>query len=450
MRSESPLFEPLHSSEDETQIKQEQDYYSPDPNNPTYEEDSIIQDTIITKIEPLGNQQTGNASLTPPATSVELITPLRGLDSTSAEQVNADQAFYHPVGERIYYRDARFIKREVWMPGDGHGHELSEILGLAVTTPWRFFQSHIGTITDKDQIPRFVILDDQAAYDILVSKTYSQKDLSRFWSQDFTHKGVLRNDRPNRGRPAIRRDDHDPQLVLAYPSKRKGTQTRPENIPENVIECLTGEPAGWIPRIFFSSDIAQPASTGDCAIDPEILDTITEDVVRQDSVDIISTMTTTESYDQNAMIQSPVIESRSLQPSLSRKRDRDDSDFNDHGSSSPTKVPANNGSSYPQEVLNTMIHPGSYLSIANNFEKRRKLLYIDGDTIETSPNGEDTSILEYKRYQTVITGQYKELCAHVKTLTRELSRIKGRVQILEDQFGQKGLDGYDNYRSSSE
>ncbi|CAK4032951.1 Hypothetical predicted protein [Lecanosticta acicola] len=111
--------------------------------------------------------------------------------------------------ERKFYRDKETgLQREIWRPGDGDGEQTTdyfERIGppLPIEKRWRLFQSDIGPITAKNQPPRFVILDDRAAFEVLKSDIQRAK-LVHHWPHDFGGTGKLRIRRPHRGRAAIK------------------------------------------------------------------------------------------------------------------------------------------------------------------------------------------------------------------------------------------------------
>ncbi|KAK5113833.1 hypothetical protein LTR62_003217 [Meristemomyces frigidus] len=112
--------------------------------------------------------------------------------------------------DRQYVEDPyTALKREVWRPGDGdskQGLDSADRQGrpLPLEQRWRFYQSRPrdAAVSAANMPPKFVILDDRAAYEVL-SSDISRVKLSKFWSFDFVGSGKMRNRRPHRGRAAI-------------------------------------------------------------------------------------------------------------------------------------------------------------------------------------------------------------------------------------------------------
>ncbi|CZT25164.1 uncharacterized protein RCC_10893 [Ramularia collo-cygni] len=114
--------------------------------------------------------------------------------------------------ERQYYREPfTGFQREVWRPGDGDGSQITEYYQrtgpvLPVDQRWRIFQSNIGPIglgKGKTEPPRFVFLDDRAAFEVLTSDIQRIR-LNHDWPHDFAANGRIRARRTHRGRPAIK------------------------------------------------------------------------------------------------------------------------------------------------------------------------------------------------------------------------------------------------------
>ena len=145
--------------------------------------------------------------------------PADGLSDNQqpASTLSEDTVIYIKKGQRAYYRDHKQVKREVWQPGDGDGSYTTEVFHSgAHTGRYRFFQSHIGQIVvGRNEPPKHVVLDDQAAHEIAKSGVYSIKKLSQYWSHDFTAThGTIRVGRPNRGRPAVVPDGEGDMVCL--------------------------------------------------------------------------------------------------------------------------------------------------------------------------------------------------------------------------------------------
>ncbi|KAK4542999.1 hypothetical protein LTR36_005997 [Oleoguttula mirabilis] len=116
---------------------------------------------------------------------------------------------------RQYYRDPfTSIQREVWRPGDGDGKPGADYYERPGQLPpvsqrWRFYQIKTGDGPMQNKVnmpPKHVILDDRAAYEVLVSDIPKATTV-KVWSHDFGGTGKLRARRPHRGRGAIRDPD---------------------------------------------------------------------------------------------------------------------------------------------------------------------------------------------------------------------------------------------------
>lgn len=180
--------------------------------------------------------------------------PSRGSSSDNSSDYN-----------RAYYRDAKKVNREIWRPGDGDGDASSEIFGGPITVRWRFFQSSLGTfVTGRNEPPKYVILDDQAAYDILHSGLYSREKLSRFWSHDFSVSfGNIRQARPNRGRAAqpmqsqgTKIDTHDGQ------GEREVGWALSGAVKKGIKYPFTGEKGGYTP-VMYPAHTNRPTTTAE-------------------------------------------------------------------------------------------------------------------------------------------------------------------------------------------
>lgn len=128
-----------------------------------------------------------------------LISPPDQQDYKSVDYVQP-----HPT-QRYTYRDIHGVLRDIWQPGDPSGSRDGELIGAtAPKTRFRFFQHDNGPIIrGRNSPPRYVILDDQAAYELLASRAYKPKELAKYWYHDFSQNGGVRNRRTNRGRAAI-------------------------------------------------------------------------------------------------------------------------------------------------------------------------------------------------------------------------------------------------------
>lgn len=180
-------------------------------------------------------QQKPAADVSSLATPSAVIGPMAPpiLSSQSVSRATSGSTGMITTPARAHYRDHKQVKREIWQPGDGDGDYSSEYFGGPIRKRWRFFQSSLGPfIKGRNEPPKYVILDDQAVYDILQSKLYSRPNMARFWSHDISKShGNIRNGRPNRGRPA-----------LVAPRQGQEASTQVGQGENGVVWALTGEP----------------------------------------------------------------------------------------------------------------------------------------------------------------------------------------------------------------
>ena len=104
------------------------------------------------------------------------------------------------------------VQREVWRPGDGDGDPNGDYSGrpggsvnLSLHKRWRFYQSspESGPWRKKNMPPRFVVLDDRAAFEVFKSEI-AKHNLPKWWSHDFAGQGrLIKHRRVHRGRPAV-------------------------------------------------------------------------------------------------------------------------------------------------------------------------------------------------------------------------------------------------------
>ncbi|KAF2724784.1 hypothetical protein K431DRAFT_309906 [Polychaeton citri CBS 116435] len=144
---------------------------------------------------------------------------VRGALGTTYGEVEENADVLDPgTAERRTWREPfTGILREIWMPGDGDGnltaeHHDQRVPPDDIKQRWKFYQSTDFDPTlnrvdvDKAFPPRFVILDDRAAYEIL-SSNIPRSHLSEFWGFDFSGHGAIRSRRPHRGRSAVANPD---------------------------------------------------------------------------------------------------------------------------------------------------------------------------------------------------------------------------------------------------
>ncbi|KAK3676015.1 hypothetical protein LTR78_004207 [Recurvomyces mirabilis] len=98
------------------------------------------------------------------------------------------------------------LRREVWRPGDPDGKETADGHDRkpAFEKRWRFYQSSTGTerVSATNMPPRFVLLDDKAAYEVMSSEIPKAR-MVKFWPIDFVPNGKIRGKRAHRGRAAV-------------------------------------------------------------------------------------------------------------------------------------------------------------------------------------------------------------------------------------------------------
>lgn len=130
------------------------------------------------------------------------------------------------------------VERAIWRPGDGNGDpnvelfEKSQYLGRGHPT-WKLF---VGDVPEditigENEPPRYVYLDDKAAYAILNSSEYTNREKQLYWGMDYNNSGRIKRGRPNRGRPAYKDDN---QTTFA-------SVTQPGRFPDYVFTGETAE-----------------------------------------------------------------------------------------------------------------------------------------------------------------------------------------------------------------
>jgi hypothetical protein len=131
-------------------------------------------------------------------------------------------------------------ERAIWQPRDGDGDSNTTVFERVLLTKWGHptWKLFTGDVSDEIKIgenepPHYVYLDDKAAYAILHSKAYSNREKSLFWGFDFNRHGMIRAVRPNRGRPVYRdRDQHQLLYATAPALGRDGTYVFSGEPPE--------------------------------------------------------------------------------------------------------------------------------------------------------------------------------------------------------------------------
>ncbi|KAF2841781.1 hypothetical protein M501DRAFT_342284 [Patellaria atrata CBS 101060] len=99
--------------------------------------------------------------------------------------------------------------REIWQPHDPDGDDDPHIIernryNNQGHPTFKIFCSDVGEIIiGKKEPPKYCYLDDKAACDILFSPRYSAAEKGKYWPYDFEQRGIIRSNRPNRGRPAL-------------------------------------------------------------------------------------------------------------------------------------------------------------------------------------------------------------------------------------------------------
>nr|POE74628.1 hypothetical protein CFP56_37159 [Quercus suber] len=110
--------------------------------------------------------------------------------------------------ERQYWRDPYSgVLREIWRPGDKDGSPSGDSMFDRNGLPsregrWRFYQTGYSKVGLNNQPPRYVVLDDRAAWQVYNSDI-PKSHRAQFWPDDFITGGALRKLRRNRGRSAI-------------------------------------------------------------------------------------------------------------------------------------------------------------------------------------------------------------------------------------------------------
>ncbi|OCL13788.1 hypothetical protein AOQ84DRAFT_385149 [Glonium stellatum] len=118
------------------------------------------------------------------------------------------------------------VERAIWRPSDGNGDpnvelfEKSQYLGRGHPT-WKLFAGNVPkSITlGENEPPRYVYLDDKAAYAIFSSSAYTNREKQLYWGMDFNNSGRMKRGRPNRGRPAYKDDDLTTFASVTQPGK---------------------------------------------------------------------------------------------------------------------------------------------------------------------------------------------------------------------------------------
>lgn len=130
------------------------------------------------------------------------------------------------------------VERAIWRPSDGNGDpnvelfEKSQYLGRGHPT-WKLFVGDVseGITIGENEPPRYVYLDDKAAYAILNSSAYTNREKQSYWGMDYNNSGRMKRGRPNRGRPAYKDDN---QTTFA-------SVTQPGRFPDYVFTGETAE-----------------------------------------------------------------------------------------------------------------------------------------------------------------------------------------------------------------
>ena len=130
------------------------------------------------------------------------------------------------------------VERAIWRPGDGNGDpnvelfEKSQYLGRGHPT-WKLFAGDVpeDITIGENEPPRYVYLDDKAAYVILNSSAYTNREKQLYWGMDYNNSGRMKRGRPNRGRPAYKDEN---QTTFA-------SVTQPGRFPDYVFTGETAE-----------------------------------------------------------------------------------------------------------------------------------------------------------------------------------------------------------------
>ncbi|THW60933.1 hypothetical protein D6C77_01837 [Aureobasidium pullulans] len=251
----------------------------------------VVEDDGSPLFEPLGDQTPDQTEMVPApshargarkSTDPKMDRPAQKTDPTrpparppgngshSKTKANANQLDRRPKSEhkRFTYRDIGGIGREIWQPGDPDGMRGTEFTNNTYTKRWRFFQTDIGPIErGTNSPPHYVVLDDKAAWDIMSSKKYTNKDKGDFWALDFTTGGgrVLAA-RFNKGRAAVVAkgtgmdvDEKDGRGVrhVGYTVIGEKDKKRPY--------CFSGEKGGY-EEIIFNVPTAEPVAANQTSV----------------------------------------------------------------------------------------------------------------------------------------------------------------------------------------
>ena len=118
------------------------------------------------------------------------------------------------------------VERAIWRPSDGNGDpnvelfEKSQYLGRGHPT-WKLF---VGDVPEditigENEPPRYAYLDDKAAYAILNSSAYTNREKQLYWGMDYNNSGRMKRGRSNRGRPAYKDDSQTTFASIAQPGR---------------------------------------------------------------------------------------------------------------------------------------------------------------------------------------------------------------------------------------
>ncbi|KAF2089515.1 hypothetical protein K490DRAFT_55109 [Saccharata proteae CBS 121410] len=110
-------------------------------------------------------------------------------------------------------------QREVWILSDGDGNYDTEVIDACLTKKgrqksgkghpsWKLYMGHVQPFTDcpakPENFPKWVYLDDKAAWEVYHSRTFNASQLRRFWPFDFSFAGRFPYQRLHRGRPVYK------------------------------------------------------------------------------------------------------------------------------------------------------------------------------------------------------------------------------------------------------
>lgn len=133
--------------------------------------------------------------------------------------------------------------RVKWSKGDGDGNSSLYIIerSIAIKRGHPTWKVYCGDVeSDKEDVPKYIYLDDKAAYDIWKSEKWTKQDLKKFWPFDFDAMRRIMGRRVNRGRPAIGEGGEYLTGVLRDKSKVFVFKGGPDHVSAPPVETMAG------------------------------------------------------------------------------------------------------------------------------------------------------------------------------------------------------------------